>query len=107
MSCVFIEAGQCGNQLGYTILEKLLLHYENDANSNSNSNVQEKHKETFFRKSSKRSKENDTLVARAVCLDTEPKVIGECVMKAASSQKWSYDSKSIAYLHGGINYIDN
>ena len=105
MSCVFIEAGQCGNQLGYTILEKLMVHYENEIASNSNSkvDVNEKHKEIFFRKVFKRSREHGKLVARAVCLDTEPKVIRECTARASLNQKWSYDSKSVAYLHGGIS----
>lgn len=42
------------------------------------------------------------LIARAVCLDTEPKVINSCLaLTNATSSPWQYDRLSVAYQHGG------
>jgi tubulin delta len=43
---------------------------------------------------------NQKPTARAVCLDTEPKVINENLTKS-SKKKWRIDPKSVAYRHGG------
>jgi len=39
--------------------------------------------------------------ARAVCLDTEPKAIHDCIKRAKVEKNWRFDSKCIVYRHGG------
>ena len=56
---VFVAGGQCGNQLGYTLLSNISAHLESDISLSRESDV-------FFRGQKTRR-------ARCVCLDTEPK----------------------------------
>ena len=35
-----------------------------------------------------------------MCLDTEPKVINECLARS-QGKEWKLDTKSVAYRHGG------
>jgi tubulin delta len=52
----------------------------------------------YFRSSSVTNKS----IARAVCLDTEPKVIRSCVQHLEKSGAgWQYDPRNIAYRHSG------
>lgn len=96
-SCVFIDTGQCGNQLGYTLLDSLYDHIVPPILKKEFEKVPND-LDFFFRKSRNGSK----LYSRSVCLDTEPKVINECLTRSRQrSHKWELDPKSIAYLHGG------
>ena len=91
-NCVFVETGQCGNQLGYALLDSLYNHLsQHDENCDNN------YLETYFRIPYHLSQKP---IARAVCLDTEPKVINESLSNA-SKTKWKIDQKSVAYRHGG------
>jgi tubulin delta len=83
--CVFLLAGQCGNQLGYAIIDSLFDHLKDQIEL-----------QNFFRKNSE-----NAYYSRAVCLDTEPKVIDECVARAKRCRKWMYDPNSVSYKHGG------
>ena len=65
-SNIIIEVGQCGNQLGQSVLNHLYRHYNNN-NSPDELDIN-------FRYNNK-----NELIARAVCIDTEPKVINNCV----------------------------
>ena len=62
MSCVLIETGQCGNQLGYILLDKLFNQFSNSSSTNSSTNmandidINEKQREVFFRQSGNKSK---------------------------------------------------
>jgi len=82
---VFVNAGQCGNQLGYDVLESLFQNCYDDSEVN-----------TFFRLNQK-----DKCIARAICLDTEPKAVNACLDKAVRNKIWSYEKLGIAYRHGG------
>ena len=95
---ILVACGQCGNQLGYSILDSLHTHLASGGDSVSSSNVE---LSGFFRSKGARSSD---LYARAVCFDTEPKVIDECYSRtkaAEHSHRWSYDGRGIAYSHGG------
>ena len=94
MSVICIQTGQCGNQLGYELFESISFL----ANT-SPGFAKEKVVDKFFRHSSRQS--NAKLIARTVCLDTEPKVINDSISKAYQGRQWSIDTKSVAYLHGG------
>lgn len=89
MSYIFVDTGQCGNQLGSSILESLHQHVQFD----------HAEMDAFFRTSYSRGEART--YARAVCIDTEPKVINECVLRAKERKSWTFDSKSIVYGHGG------
>lgn len=89
MSYVFVDTGQCGNQLGSSILESLHQHVQFD-----NAEM-----DAFFRTSFPRG--DVKTYARAVCIDTEPKVINECLLRAKQRKSWIFDSKSVVYGHGG------
>ena len=90
MSHVFVNTGQCGNQLGTALLGSLHehLHAEYPA-----------HWGCFFRRANNGTK----AYARAVCIDTEPKVVTECVERVnkGGGRGWLYDVKRVVYRHGG------
>lgn len=93
-NCVFVQAGQCGNQLGHTFINEIYSHL---TSSSAKELGIESHLQVYFRERSS----GNRLTTRSVCLDTEPKVIHESISKANDSGKWGYDAKSIAYRHGG------
>ena len=68
MSVLTISSGQCGNQLGAKFYEKIY-----DELGGSEGQPQEM--EYFFRSSLRRPNDH---IPRAVCIDTEPKVIKKC-----------------------------
>ena len=88
-SCVmiFVNCGQCGNQLGYELLGSLWDHLEDSNDEN----------EVYFR-----TTKRDKKYARVVCLDTEPKVVSQCLAQSSvSDQRWMFDPNNIVYRHGG------
>lgn len=89
MSFIFVNVGQCGNQLGCSILDSLQNHLQNDSTS----------MDAFFR--TKYEKGEEKQYARAVCIDTEPKVITECLQRVQNVKNWLYDIKGVVYRHGG------
>lgn len=93
MSYVFCNVGQCGNQLGYSVLQSLCDHLGGE-----NENEREDDVESFFRESA--TLENKR-VARAVCIDTEPKVVNECLWRSRREAGWSLDAGNVVYRHGG------
>lgn len=84
---IFVECGQCGNQLGFSMLDTIYAHLDG---------ASDELKEIVFRSDSKNRQ-----YARSVCLDTEPKVINECVKRAMRKRSWQFHPNNIAYLHGG------
>jgi tubulin delta len=98
MSTIFVNAGQCGNQLGYSILDSLYAHLSCPG-INLSEDDREEEMNSFFRLSNTK---NNRRFARVVCLDTEPKVVNECLGRANEhKQYWNYDHRSVAYRHGG------
>lgn len=87
MSSIFINTGQCGNQLGFGLIGSLYDHLKDSSDS-----------DVFFRENGFR---DGQVIARAVCLDTEPKVVNECLRSASQHKSWLIDSKSVVYRHGG------
>jgi tubulin delta len=93
-NCIFVETGQCGNQLGFSLFDSLYAHLSPGRLSEG---FGEDDLDPYFRHSARNSKP----LARAVCLDTEPKVINECMQRASQLGKWNIDPKSVVYRHGG------
>ena len=89
MSFIFVDTGQCGNQLGCCILDSLYQHLQHDPF----------HVEAFFRTS--HFKSETRRYARAVSIDTEPKEINECLQRVKDRKSWLFDAKSVVYRHGG------
>ena len=84
MSWVFVNAGQCGNQVGHEIIDSVYKHLNETTQCNC-----------FFEESS-----SGSFVARSVSLDTEEKVVQACFEKSKSCN-WKYDSQSISHRYGG------
>lgn len=98
---IFVETGQCGNQLGYSLLDSLHSQLSSFEDSNARYDTADAHcssemLDMYFRPPSLRREQR---FARAVCLDTEPKVIHDCMSK--SGRQWAIDPKSVAFRHGG------
>lgn len=91
MTSILVNCGQCGNQLSYNLTDSLFNHLDTSIEEIDDVGV-------FFRQSSRRQ---NRYYSRSVCLDTEPKVIDECVARARENGRWMYDKRSVAYRHGG------
>jgi len=91
MSVVTLQLGQCGNQVG----ERLFQTLSNESLQGAPSGRYRNDIQTrFFRRAkSRKGQATGGLVARAVLVDMEPKVIHNVLAKAASSQSWAYDAK--------------
>jgi tubulin delta len=87
MALILVNAGQCGNQLGFDCLDSL---YDNTARDSADQAM-------FFRES---KAAGGKPVARAVCLDTEPKAVLSCLQRSARKD-WAFDPAACAYRHGG------
>jgi hypothetical protein len=83
---ITIHAGQCGNQLGFCLADSFFDHLIED----------EMNLQYFFRQSSK-----SRWTSRSICVDTEPKVIYECMEHAKLKKKWIFDLNNVSYEHGG------
>ena len=108
-SIVFLNSGQCGNQLGYNVVDYVYNHFTSNVSkpsgggsggSGGGSSIDsEMDLELFFRRGKKNP---DKLYARSVCLDTEPKVVNDCMAKSKlAKERWEIDARSVAYRHGG------
>ena len=69
MALITVNAGQCGNQVGFEVLNAL---YENTRIAGL------PERDSYFRLS---QNENRKPIARAVCLDTEPKAVLSCLQR--------------------------
>ncbi|KAM9469174.1 tubulin delta chain [Clarias gariepinus] len=85
MSVVTVQLGQCGNQIGPELFSAV---YEDSSGANAKT-YKQCSDERFFSENP-----DGALVARAVLIDMEPKVISQAITKASSSGKWRYGEKS-------------
>jgi len=126
-NCVFIQTGQCGNQLGYSLLDKLYSHLSGTDAAAAVSADPKKSQQKSTRKHHLDHDEDDgwlqqqlddgasalekyfrynpvskKSIARSVSLDTEPKVVQQCLQRSIHpSSQWIIDPRSACYLHGG------
>jgi len=96
---ILVGCGQCGNQLQYSIVDELY----NQLNQEGRVGLDAYFRESGSTSSSSSFSSSGRPVARAVCLDTEPKVIERCVEQARNKGNgaWLYDARSTAFTHGG------
>ncbi|TNN69797.1 Tubulin delta chain [Liparis tanakae] len=81
MSIVTVQLGQCGNQVGYELFDVLC----GDALEGQRRVYSAAGCERFFHQTTR-----GELVARAVLIDMEPKVINQSMSRASRSGMWSY-----------------
>ncbi|XP_013780035.1 tubulin delta chain-like isoform X2 [Limulus polyphemus] len=101
MSVVVCQFGQCGNQLAFEFFNGI--YYDiNHKNSSSRirSNFSYKSSHRFFRDAN----EGQLPVARAVMVDTEPKVIREVQRRSSKGGMWKYpDGATFMRREGAAN----
>lgn len=85
MSIVTVQLGQCGNQVGHELLDVIC----NDPQEGQRKVYSSASCERFFHQST-----HGELVARAVLIDMEPKVINQSISRAAKSGRWRYGEAS-------------
>lgn len=100
---VFIATGQCGNQLSFELLNSIYQHQNLIEKSSGDSIVgaQEIEDTLYYLNQSIFRKKKNQSIARIVSLDTEPKVIEDCLQRSRLETEWSYDPSRVAYRHGG------
>ncbi|XP_037330557.2 tubulin delta chain isoform X2 [Pungitius pungitius] len=85
MSIVTVQLGQCGNQVGPELFDVI----SSDAQEGQKRAFSAAVRERFFHQTTR-----GELVARAVLVDMEPKVINHSVSRAAKSGVWRYGEAS-------------
>ena len=95
MSIVTVQLGQYGNQIGNSLFSTLLADSTAD-NAKSGSFYERESVERFFDRD-----RSEKLVARAVLVDMEPKVVQQSLSEAARSKKWCYNENSVYYQNRG------
>lgn len=85
MSVVTVQLGQCGNQVGQELFDIIC----NDAQEGQRKTYSAASCERFFHQTA-----HGDLVARALLIDMEPKVINRSMSMAAKSGRWSYGESS-------------
>ncbi|TDH15042.1 hypothetical protein EPR50_G00027350 [Perca flavescens] len=85
MSIVTVQLGQCGNQVGHELFDIIC----SDALEGQRKLYSTASCERFFHQTT-----NGELVARAVLIDMEPKVINQSISRAAKSGRWRYGESS-------------
>uniref|UniRef100_UPI0037E80ACD tubulin delta chain isoform X4 n=1 Tax=Semicossyphus pulcher TaxID=241346 RepID=UPI0037E80ACD len=85
MSVVTVQLGQCGNQVGHELFDIIC----SDAQERQRRVYSTASCERFFHQTA-----HGELVARAVLVDMEPKVINQSICKAAKSGRWRYGETS-------------
>eukprot|EP01105_Mastigella_eilhardi_P020919 TRINITY_DN5021_c0_g1_i6.p1 TRINITY_DN5021_c0_g1~~TRINITY_DN5021_c0_g1_i6.p1 ORF type:complete len:476 (+),score=109.97 TRINITY_DN5021_c0_g1_i6:54-1430(+) len=92
-----VQLGQCGNQLGLELHDTLL----REAAASGDAAFLRDTQETFFRTTETTSSSQGKLVARAVLVDTEPKVVEGVMETARRSKGWQYDARNAYHQQGG------
>ncbi|XP_034719206.1 tubulin delta chain [Etheostoma cragini] len=85
MSIVTVQLGQCGNQVGHELFDIIC----SDAQEGQRKVYSTASCERFFHQTT-----HGDLVARAVLIDMEPKVINQSISRAAKSGRWRYGESS-------------
>ncbi|KAM9853630.1 tubulin delta chain [Aulostomus maculatus] len=85
MSVVTVQLGQCGNQVGQELFDVI----SSDAQVGHRGGYSGASCERFFHQTTQ-----GELLARAVLVDMEPKVINQSLVRAGKSGRWRYDEAS-------------
>lgn len=94
-STVVVQLGQCGNQIGPQLFSLLLSDAQATCKpSSSSSPYYQKTLSKYFHERNSRRNER-SLVARSVLIDTELKVIESSLTEAKRGGAWEYDTSSV------------
>lgn len=97
MSCIILQLGQCGNQVGQRLFDTII--EDNLINSNQKLSITNRSAiEDYIRHSLDRFfiQYENKLVARGLAIDTELKVIEQLMdEKAQSKRHWCYEKKCV------------
>jgi tubulin delta len=97
MSCIILQLGQCGNQVGQRLFDTLI--EDNLTNSNQKLSITNRSSiDEYIRHSLDRFfiQYENKLVARALAIDTELKVIDQLMNeKSQSKRHWHYEQKCV------------
>jgi tubulin delta len=97
MSCIILQLGQCGNQVGQRLFDTLI--EDNLTNSNQKLSIANRTSiNEYIRHSLDRFfiQYENKLVARSLAIDTELKVIEQLMdEKSQSKRHWSYEKKCV------------
>uniref|UniRef100_A0A670Z1Z5 Tubulin delta 1 n=1 Tax=Pseudonaja textilis TaxID=8673 RepID=A0A670Z1Z5_PSETE len=91
MSIIAVQLGQCGNQIGREVFDTICtdLHSSQGfCSKKENDSYQAASKERFF------EEKDGGMVARAVLVDMEPKVINQTLSFASRTGNWRYGPRS-------------
>jgi tubulin delta len=98
MSCIVLQLGQCGNQVGQRLFDTLLEDDLTHSNQTKSSIENRTSVNDYIRHSLDRFfiQHDNKLTARALAIDTELKVIGQLMdEKSQSKRHWSYEKKCV------------
>ena len=90
-SCVTVQIGQCGTQLGACVLDRLNAEARHEADA-----------AYFFRQG-----KSGERVARAVLVDTEPRVVGEVEGGDRDGCRWVYGAANRVLCDAGLRGCAN
>lgn len=97
MSCIILQLGQCGNQVGQRVFDTLL--EDNLTSSNQKLSITNRSSiNDYVRQSLDRFfiQYENKLVARGLAIDTELKVIEQLMdEKSQANRHWSYEKKCV------------
>jgi tubulin gamma len=109
---IFVNTGQCGNQVGFDVIDGMFEHLCDASVESATSRHRLRRGisgdcdssthpmdglDAFFRPS---SSDPSGYTARAVCVDTEPKVVLNC-MSQCRRRGWRLDPARAVFSHGG------
>ena len=108
MSCILLQLGQCGNQVGQRVFDTLM--EDNLIQSNQTKPFIENRSsiQDYIRHSRDRFfvQYENTLIARALAIDTELKVIEQLTNeKSQSNRHWRYEKKCVIEGIEQFNFV--
>lgn len=99
MSCIILQLGQCGNQVGQRVFDTLIEDNTTNSNPIKSTITNRSTINDYIRQSLDRffiQHDNNKLTARALAIDTELKVIEQLMdEKSQSKRHWTYEKKCV------------
>lgn len=106
MACIVLQLGQCGNQVGQRVFDTLIEDNLTHSNATKLTITNRSSIDDYIRHSLDRFfiQYDNKLIARALAIDTELKVIEQLMdEKAQAKRHWQYEKKCI--FEGNISII--
>jgi tubulin delta len=98
MSCIILQLGQCGNQVGQRLFDTLIEDNLTNSNQTKSTIINQSSINDYIRHSLDRFfiQYENKLLARALAIDTELKVIEQLMdEKSQSKRHWHYEKKCV------------